>query len=142
MREAARVAASGTGEPMDITFSIYLGSKTRWAHLTKTISLPVMPRVGESVKFKNDMVGDYFAWKITDISYRETGQIVAMTELLNNIDGRGYSFEEEEEFDEYFSSYVAEGWSCENGVRANTHVLDGSLEGHHKKPEREPGNGE
>ena len=36
-----------------IEFSIWLASKSRWAHLTKMIGMPVVPRVGEFVKFSN-----------------------------------------------------------------------------------------
>jgi hypothetical protein len=87
---------------MEIQFSIWMATKTRWAHLTKNVSMVAMPRVGEFVKFKNEKVGDYFAWKIAQVIYREDGEIAAWTDLLNNTDDRMYSFEEEEEFDEYF----------------------------------------
>lgn len=106
--------------PVDLEFSIWLASKTRWAHLTKTISMPVMPRVGEYVKFRNEQEGDYFPWRISEITYRETGQIEVRTELLDNVDDRMYSFEEEREFDEYLQSYLNEGWRCKRGVRPNT----------------------
>src|SRR5712692_10775465 len=101
---------------MEIEFSIWLATRTRWAHLTKIISMPVVPRVGEFVKFTNDKLGDYFAYAIKQVTYRENGYIEVWTELFENIDDRGYSFEQEEEFDEYFASYLAEGWSCGRGV--------------------------
>ena len=104
---------------MKVQFSIWLATKTRWAHLTKWIDMPVMPRVGESMKFRNEKMGDYFAFKITGVIYREDGEIEVWTELLDNIDDRMYSFEEEDEFDEYFNSYLAEGWSCERGIGPN-----------------------
>ena len=104
---------------MQIEFSIWLASKTRWAHLNKTISMLSVPRVGEFMKFKNEEMGDYFAWEITSVTYREPDKIEVWTELLDNIDDRGYSFETEEEFDEYFESYLAEGWLCERGVGPN-----------------------
>jgi hypothetical protein len=104
---------------LQIEFSIWLATRTRWAHLTKTIPMAVMPRVGELVKFRNETVGDYFAFKVTSITYRESGVIEVWTELLDNIDGRSYSFEEEGEFDEYFASYLAEGWHCDK-VGPNT----------------------
>jgi len=104
---------------MDIEFSIWLASKTRKAHLIKIIPMPIVPRVGEWIKFRNEKVGDYFAWQITQVTYRESGQIEVWTELLNNTDDRGYSFDTEEEFDEYFASYIAEGWRCERGIGPN-----------------------
>jgi hypothetical protein len=105
---------------MDVEFSIYLASKARWAHLVKVISMPVVPRVGEFIKFRNAEMGDYFPWEIIDVTYRETGMIEVMTDLLDNVDGRGYSFEEESEFDEYYNSYLSEGWICERGPKENT----------------------
>ena len=56
-----------------ITFSIWLASKTRWAHLTKDISMSVVPRVGEWMKFENPTQGDSFAWRVTQVTYREAG---------------------------------------------------------------------
>jgi hypothetical protein len=104
---------------MDLEFSIWLGTTTRWAHLTKVIAMPVVPRVGEFVKFKSAIVGDYVAFRISEVTYREDGRIEVWTELLDNIDNRMYSFEEEAEFDEYFDSYLAEGWQCPRGVGPN-----------------------
>ena len=104
---------------MDIQYSIWLATKTRWAHLIKTIPMAVVPRVGEFMKFNNAEVGDYFAWKVTQVTYRESGAIEVWTELLDNVEERGYAFENEEEFDEYFKSYVAEGWLCPHGVGPN-----------------------
>jgi hypothetical protein len=104
---------------MKVQFSIWLATKTRWAHLTKDIDMPVMPRVGEFMKFKNGKAGDYFAFKVAQVTYREGGDTEVWTELLDNVDNRMYSFEEEAEFDEYFASYLQEGWSCERGVGPN-----------------------
>lgn len=106
---------------MKITFSIYLATKSKWAHLTKTINMPVVPRVGEHMKFKNDEMGDYFAFDVVEVTYRESGEIEIMTGLLNGDDGREYSFdgEAEAEFEEYYESYLQEGWVCERGVGPN-----------------------
>lgn len=104
---------------MDLEFSIWLATKTRWAHLTKVIAMPAVPRVGEFLKFKNAVVGDYFAFEVSSVTYREDGHVEVWTELLDNIDNRMYSFEEEPEFDEYFNSYLAEGWQCPRGVGPN-----------------------
>ena len=86
--------------------------------------MPTVPRVGEYVKFRNAEQGDYFAWRITDVTYREAAEISVSTELLDDVDDRGYSFETEDEFDNYFRSYVTEGWRCERGISANKR-LDG-----------------
>lgn len=104
---------------IEIEFSIWLASKTRWAHLTKSVSMLALPRVGEFVKFCNREQGDYFAWRISQITHRESGAIEVWTELLNDVDQRGYSFDTEEEFDAYYQSYLAEGWRCERGIRPN-----------------------
>ncbi|HEX5103224.1 MAG TPA: hypothetical protein VFV87_05405 [Pirellulaceae bacterium] len=104
----------------EIQCSIWLASKTRWAHLTKLVRLASVPRVGEYLKFQNHEQGDYFAWRVSQVTYRESGEIEVWTELLDNIDDRGYSFDEESEFDSYFQSYVGEGWTCERGIKPNT----------------------
>jgi hypothetical protein len=108
---------------MNVQFSFWLATKTRWAHLTKGIDMPVMPRVGEFVKFKNAKVGDYFAFKITQVTYHEGGEPEVWTELLDNVDDRMYSFEDEGEFDEHFNSYLQEGWNCERGVGPNRRYI-------------------
>jgi len=105
-----------------IQFNIWLASKTRWAHLAKTISLPAVPRVGEFLKFRNAQQGDYFAWQVSEVTYRETGTIEISTKPLNDADERGYSFEDEAEFDEYFRSYIDEGWQCERGIGPNRRI--------------------
>ncbi len=109
---------------MVMEFSIWLASLTRWAHLTKIVSLPAVPRIGEFVKFQNATEGDYFAWKVTQVTYHEVGSIEVWTELLNNIEQRGFSFEDEAEFDEYMRSYLAEGWVCDRGIRPNPHTTE------------------
>lgn len=106
---------------IEIEFSIWLASKKKWVHLVKEISLPIVPRVGEYVKFKSEALGDYFSWKVTQVTYREDGgRIEVWTELLDNIDNRMYSFEEECEFEEYLEGYLAEGWKAPTGIRPNT----------------------
>ena len=112
---------------MDIQFSIWIASKTRWAHLTKVISMPTVPRVGEFMKFTNKEMGDYFGWEVSSVTYRESGEIEVWTELLDNVDERWYSFETEEEFDEYFGTYLAEEWQCERGVSENKRIKLGRL---------------
>lgn len=106
---------------LSIEFSIWLASKTRWVHLTKVIECPAVPRVGDFMKFNNAEIGDYFPWEVAHVTYHESGAIAVGTELLDNIDERGYSFGSETEFDECYRSYLAEGWVSEKGVGENKH---------------------
>lgn len=110
----------------DLSVSIYLASKSRWAHLEKTIELPAVPRVGEWLKLRNNEMGDYFGWRVEQVTHRESGPVEVMTGLLDDVDGRGYSFESEGEFDSYVASYLACGWSCPHGVRPNPRLRDAS----------------
>lgn len=107
---------------MEVEASIWIASRTRWVHLVKRVSLVAIPRVGEFIKFKNREQGDYFSFQVTEVTHREGGEIRVATELLDNVEGRGYSFEDESEFDEYLKSYEAEGWSSPHGVGPNRHV--------------------
>jgi hypothetical protein len=108
---------------VDVEVSIYLASKTRWAHLTKVVSLPAVPRVGEVVKFRNEQMGDYFGFEVTSVTYREGGGVELMTGLLDNVDDRMYSFEDEADLDEYVTSYLREGWRCDRGIGSNNRLL-------------------
>ena len=94
---------------IDVSVSIYFASKTRWVHLQKTLSLSAVPRVGEWLKLRNEQVGDYFAWRVVEVTHREAGLVEVMTDLLDD-DGRGFSFDHESEFDDYHRSYLACGW--------------------------------
>ena len=73
------------------------------------------------MKFKNEVIGDYFSWQVSKVTYHESGSIEVWTELLDNVDERGYSFETEAEFDEFYRSYLAEGWVSERPVGKNKH---------------------
>lgn len=84
--------------------------------------MEAVPRVGEFVKFTLLAEDDYVAWRISEITYRETGSIEISTELLDDVEGRGYSFEDEEDFDEVLTEYQNSGWDCPRGVKANTRV--------------------
>ncbi len=109
---------------IEIEFNIYLASKKEWAHLLKNVRLAAVPRVGESVKFSNRVVGDYFSWTVNQVTYRENGVIEVTTDLLDNINCRMYSFEEHDEFLEYYHSYLNEGWISPNGVKVNSQYLN------------------
>lgn len=102
---------------IDVLVSIYLASKTRWAHLQKTVVMPAVPRVGEWLKLHNEEQGDYFGFRVYEVTHREGGSVELMTELLDDVGGRGYSFAEEPEFDDYYRSYLACGWQGQ--VKAN-----------------------
>jgi hypothetical protein len=108
---------------MDIEFSIYLATRTRWAHLTKTVSLAALPRAGDFVKFNNEKLGDYFAFEVASVTFREGDRVEVMTELLGNVDNRLYSFEDERELDEYVATFLSEGWVCERGIGPNNRLL-------------------
>ena len=106
---------------MRITFHIYLATKSKWAHLSKTIEMQIVPRIGEHVKFNNNDMGDYFGFTVLDVTYKESGEIEIITDLLENIDNRMYSFgdEDEDEFNDYYTSFIREGWNCARGVGPN-----------------------
>ena len=103
--------------------SIWMASPTRWVHMTKVIRFQVLPRVGEFLKLQNQELGDYFGWEVTSIVHREPLGIEIATELLDDIEGRGFSFESEAEFDEYLEAYGREGWKAPSGVTPNQRVL-------------------
>ena len=84
--------------------------------------MQVVPRVGEYVKFTIKGEDDYVPWRISEIIYRESGAIDVWTELLDDVNGRGYSFEEEEEFDQALHEYQTAGWDCDRGVKPNVRV--------------------
>lgn len=115
-------------EMIEIEFHIYLASKTRWVHLAKSMMFPAVPRIGEFVKFANAEVGDYFPFEVSDVTYREPGKVEVMTSLLDDVDNRGYSFEDEAEFNEYYESYVAEGWLAPRGVSENARYMNRQIE--------------
>jgi hypothetical protein len=94
---------------LDLEFSICLATKTPGGSPQEGHDLPAVPRVGEFIKFRNAAMGGYFAFRVSQVTYREGGLIEVWTELLDNVDNRMYFFEEEREFDEYFNSYLAEG---------------------------------
>lgn len=43
-----------------------------------------------------------------------------MTDVLDDDEGRMFSFDDEPELDEYVESYLREGWTCPHGVKPNT----------------------
>lgn len=78
------------------------------------------------MKFNSSNLSDYFSWKVTQVTYRECGSIELWTELLENIDNRMYSFEDDEEFQEYLHAHKLEGWEAPFGIKENTHYKEKS----------------
>ena len=91
---------------------LYLGSETRLAFLEKEVEFVSMPRMGEWLKLKNDKMGDYFAFRIQEVTHREGRTPDIMLELPLGSEGRPEFSGREEELDEYVQSYVREGWGC------------------------------
>ncbi len=89
---------------------LYLPSDTRLAFLEKEIEFSAMPRVGEWIKFKNDQVGDYFAFRVREVTHRENGIPDVMMEPMEDANGKPEFAGREQELDEYVQSYVQEGW--------------------------------
>jgi len=81
--------------------------------LEKDVEFVSMPRVGEWLKLRNEKMGDYFAFRIREVTHREGRSPDIMLELMLDADGRPeFSGREgEEELDEYVQSYVEEGWA-------------------------------
>jgi hypothetical protein len=87
----------------------YLDSETRLVLLEKYIDFHAMPRVGEFVKFINAEMGDYFAFRIDEVTHREGHEPALGLDRLPPRDGRQAAFNEDD-LDEYTDSYLAEGW--------------------------------
>jgi hypothetical protein len=64
---------------MDVVVDIYLASPTRWAHLRRTLDLHAVPRVGEHLKLRNAEMGDYFPFRVVEVTHREGAAIEVMT---------------------------------------------------------------
>jgi hypothetical protein len=101
---------------LDVRFSIWMASTTRWSCLTKVIALAATPRVGEYVTFRTAAMRRCFVWRITEVTHREGDSIEVSAQLVNDVGQREYSFESERDFDAHRRSYLAEGWSCEQGI--------------------------
>lgn len=80
---------------------LYLRSPTRLAFLTRPVEFVFPPRVGEWVKLRNAVHGNYFALRVAEITHVESEGVDVMVEALDLA---------EQELDEYIASYKAEGW--------------------------------
>ena len=47
--------------------------------------------MGEFLKLRNVEMGDYFAFEVASVTYREGSGVEVMTDLLDNVDSRMYS---------------------------------------------------
>lgn len=96
---------------MKIAATLYWISDQRIACLSKQLDLPVLPRTGEFIKIRNQELGDYFAFKVTEVTHREED----IPDIKLRID---YYPEDDLPDDQYFESdvntYVAEGWTLES----------------------------
>jgi len=88
---------------------LYLDSPTRLCLLEKTIVFHTMPRVGESLKLANRELGDYFPFRVAEITHREASGPELMLDRLPPPDGKSAAFDEAE-LDEYVAAYAVEGW--------------------------------
>ena len=96
---------------IEIDVALYLRTETRIALLEKRITLPVLPRVGESIKFTNSELGEYFAFTVEQVTHRENGipEIWATTRQITDMKTKESSWHEED-LDGDITTYVKEGW--------------------------------
>lgn len=106
---------------INVEFSIWIASKSSWVHLVKSIPMAVVPRVGEYIKFVTENF-DYVPWKVSQVTYLENGLIEVWTELLNNIDNRKYSFDDEGEFEDCLNDFKSNGWVIPKGIKQNPYT--------------------
>ena len=66
---------------MDVDLSIYLATKTRWAHLAKRVSLEAIPRVAGTDKFDGDLLGDDPVGSFEAIVERACAAAAGVTDL-------------------------------------------------------------
>ena len=87
---------------LNCSVHLYLESPREIALLEKSLVFPAMPRVGEFAKLKNSEMGDYFAFGVTSVTYREEHAPEIMLKSLAPLN--------EDELVEYVNSYVSQGW--------------------------------
>jgi len=96
---------------IELDVALYLVTETRIALLEKRISLPVLPRVGEGIKFSNSELGDYFSFYVEQFTHRENSvpEIWATTRQITDVKIKE-DYWHEEELDGDIATYVSEGW--------------------------------
>jgi hypothetical protein len=98
---------------------LYLASESRLASLEKEVEFHSLPRENEWLKLRNRDKGDYFAFRVKEVTHREGGLPELMLDVLKYSETE-YELFEEQELDEYISSYTEEGWllkSCKENTR-------------------------
>lgn len=96
---------------MKIDATLYWVSDQRIARLSKQLDLPVLPRTGEFIKIRNQVLGDYFAFMVTEVTHREA----RIPEIRLRIDYRpGDDLPADQDLESDINTYVAEGWTLES----------------------------
>jgi hypothetical protein len=93
--------------------NLHLDAPSRLCRPEKTIEFHAMPRTGEWPKLVNDTMGDYFGFQIAEITHREGAILEITLGRLCPVSGMAAAFEEDEP-DEYLSSYVQHVETCFN----------------------------
>jgi hypothetical protein len=99
---------------------LYLDSPSRLCRLEKLVEFHAMPRVGEWLKLVNPKMGDYFGFRVAEITHREGSVPELMLARLEPAVGNAAAFPEDE-LEEYLSSYVECGWKHVSSV-PNPHL--------------------
>ena len=97
---------------------LYLLSEETTAFLRKEIDFPVLPRTDEWIKLKNEEMGNYFAFKIYEVTHRE-GALTELT-LQPLMSGSNYDYFSKKELVEYIASYTSQGWEHVSSSRNTT----------------------
>src|SRR5688572_26939324 len=98
---------------------LYLDSPSRLVLLTKLVEFHAMPRVGEWVKLANAELGDYFPFRIGEVTHREGSWPEVMLDKLPAQHAALAAFSEVE-LDEYVASYLVDGWKHISAVPNRT----------------------
>ncbi len=103
---------------------LYLASESRLAFLEKEVQFHSLPREGEWLKLRNRDKGDYFAFRVQEVTHREGSLPEMMLDVLRSSETE-YELFDEQELDEYIASYIAEEWllkSCKENTRYKNHA--------------------
>ena len=101
---------------MKIDATLYWVSDQRIACLVKRLDLPVLPRTSEFIKIRNQKLGDYFAFMVTEVVHRE-GQIPEI--ILRTNDRPGDDLPADQDLESDINTYVVEGWTLAS-LKKNT----------------------
>lgn len=114
---------------IDIDVALYFDTETRIIRLEKRICLPLLPRVGESIKFANSELGDYFAFTVEQVTHRENGipEIWATTHELTEWKTKRCHWDTDD-LDSDVSSYLEEGWTLKSDKTKQKFQPDGAAD--------------